>query len=122
MLSPRRRADPADPSRFRALLSALVQALHAAEIAGASGDERRRADSVQQDPRAVVQESLVVAYLVAQAAAENFRERAKSPGVHESVAALAERGRPHFPSVDQAEPTRSATASTVAPRSRRVST
>ena len=36
VLSTCRRADPADPSRFRALLSALVQALHAAEIAGAS--------------------------------------------------------------------------------------
>ena len=45
-------------------------------------------------------------------------KRGKSPGGREIVAALAERGRrraPHFLKVDQAEPTRSATASTAAP-------
>jgi 2-keto-4-pentenoate hydratase/2-oxohepta-3-ene-1,7-dioic acid hydratase in catechol pathway len=47
-----------------------------------------------------------------------FRKRGKSPGGREIVAALAERGRrraPHSLEVDQAEPTRSATASTAAP-------
>src|ERR1700733_5440061 len=52
MLSSRRSEDSADRPGFRALLFALVEALHAATIAGSSAG---REDRLQQDEGAVVQ-------------------------------------------------------------------